>query len=370
MSVRIKLENPPPFYTNLDIISGRVIIDLPSNENISAIIVKLEGESKTVLARPPGGQQNLNPSIVTQRDNRQGAAKEEHKLLYKATKLFPYPGLLKQGDSYLIRAGQHEFPFKFKIPFNNICWDPEFQVERPEGFEGFKSAFFPQIPLASHIKGTLPPSLTGFPGEAEIRYFVKVTVHRPSKFKGNRRCEIGFEFMPIEPPRAPPSTNEVYARRPYMFNSGAMQMVDSSLPRGEVDARLPNAAVLTCNQPVPLRLVIRNSSQTKKQVYLLFLQINLIGLTEVRALDVKRVEASSWVIMRVDAPSVPIGKPGDEVGVETMVDQKLWNQISLPNTVAPSFRTCNLKRSYELEIRVGLGCGSTGNSLVCHAEIF
>ncbi len=38
-----------------------------------------------------------------------------------------------------------------------------------------------------HVKKTLPPSLNGFPGEAEIRYFVKVTVVRPQLWKENRR---------------------------------------------------------------------------------------------------------------------------------------------------------------------------------------
>ena len=38
-----------------------------------------------------------------------------------------------------------------------------------------------------HVKKTLPPSLTGFPGEAEIKYFVKVTVVRPAFYKENYR---------------------------------------------------------------------------------------------------------------------------------------------------------------------------------------
>lgn len=38
-----------------------------------------------------------------------------------------------------------------------------------------------------HVKKTLPPSITGFPGEAEIKYFVKVTVVRPQFYKENYR---------------------------------------------------------------------------------------------------------------------------------------------------------------------------------------
>ena len=39
-----------------------------------------------------------------------------------------------------------------------------------------------------HIKRTLPPTLTGFAGQAEIRYYVKVTVGRPAFYKENYRA--------------------------------------------------------------------------------------------------------------------------------------------------------------------------------------
>ena len=38
-----------------------------------------------------------------------------------------------------------------------------------------------------HVKKTLPPSLTGFPGQAEIKYYVKATVVRPQFYKENYR---------------------------------------------------------------------------------------------------------------------------------------------------------------------------------------
>ncbi|TVY91081.1 hypothetical protein LAWI1_G002774 [Lachnellula willkommii] len=68
MSVRIQFDNPHSFYTNLDFISGKIILSLTSDENVSAIIVKLEGESRTVLMRP---NPQMNPQHY-RRDNRQG----------------------------------------------------------------------------------------------------------------------------------------------------------------------------------------------------------------------------------------------------------------------------------------------------------
>lgn len=53
MSVQVLLEKPQNCFTNLDFISGKVVLHIPYNETISAIVVKLEGESKTRLTEAP-----------------------------------------------------------------------------------------------------------------------------------------------------------------------------------------------------------------------------------------------------------------------------------------------------------------------------
>ena len=62
--------------------------------------------------------------------------------------------------------------------------------------------------------------------------------------------------------------------------------------------------------------------------------------------------------------NVPLGNPveADHKGLnkEWEVPDHLWSHIPLPNTVAPSFDTCNISRTYELEVRVGLAHGGTG----------
>lgn len=52
MAVRIYLDNPNPVYSNLDIISGKAVLSLNREEAFTAIVVKLECESKTKLASP------------------------------------------------------------------------------------------------------------------------------------------------------------------------------------------------------------------------------------------------------------------------------------------------------------------------------
>ena len=72
MAVRVLLDRPHAHFTNLDFITGKVLLQLNFNETISNIVVKLEGESRTRLAAP---------EYPTDRRNRGGRAElEVHKV--------------------------------------------------------------------------------------------------------------------------------------------------------------------------------------------------------------------------------------------------------------------------------------------------
>jgi hypothetical protein len=237
-------------------------------------------------------------------------------------------------------------------------------------------------PPTHHIKTTLPPSLAGFPGEAEIKYFVKVTVNRPQFFKENPRAVANFTLLPIEPPRPATTDGEAYARRQHQFLENAVSVSagkkpglfdrkSSSIsvppspsasgnvpPRVSIDARLPNPAILTSNQDIPLRLLLKNVSERNKNVYLQMLQIELIGYTKVRAHEVTRQESNSWIICSFSNMAIPVGAPTDAIDTEIPINPEYWSGKCIPNTVPPTFAICNLSRHYELEVRVGIGYGS------------
>jgi len=131
-----------------------------------------------------------------------------------------------------------------------------------------------------------------------------------------------------------------------------------------VDARLPNPSILTCNEPVPLRLMAKKLTESSDVIFLQMLQIELISYTKILAQDLTRNEISSWVIMSRSNMAMPLGKSEDAAGTEWTIDPKLWGNLPLPNSVAPSFETCNIERAYELEVRVGLTHGTAGNMKV------
>ncbi|KAH7149693.1 hypothetical protein B0J13DRAFT_312834 [Dactylonectria estremocensis] len=399
MSLRIALDNQPEFYTNLDLIQGRVVLGLNRTEQIGSIVVKLEGESITALQVPnvfeseigvkPGSAQRAPGSI----------ASENHKILYKLQQVFPddyYASSSNPYGAYPLPAGEHSFPFKFKLPINNACSDPMAMsqiggVANAGGFGGGGLFGFGGVRVMDgskqlylrHVTKTLPPSITGYPMEAEIRYYIKVTIQRPGLLKENWRYQIGLKFLPIEPPRPKKTAQESFARRPFTFQLRSPQpekkrssffgmrsdetnpgsTPDSAAdfdpaPSVEMSARLPHPTILTCNQPVPLRLISKKMANSPEDVYLVSFQMDLIGYTEVRAQTLHNQKLNRWVVVSNPNINIPLtSSPTDEVGKEFVVPDDVWKNKPLPNTVAPSFNTCNLGRRYELEIKLGVAWG-------------
>ncbi|KAI3326070.1 hypothetical protein HD806DRAFT_489127 [Xylariaceae sp. AK1471] len=378
MSIRIALDKPPDFYTNLDFISGRVILALRRPETIGNIIVKLEGESRTALPFQPERRNehySAAGNLVT----------ENHKILYRVFQVYPDDRL-----ALLLQPGQHEFKFNFKVPLNNICHDARAISALMGvggvggvgnagilGTGGFRTMDGAKQLMLAHVKTTLPPSLTGFPQEAEIRYYIKVTIQRPGIFKENWRYQVGFKFLPVEPPRPNSPKQEAFARRPFAFKPGtplptrrsffgnkptnARDGAGQTPPSIEMCARLPFPSILTCNEPIPLRILSKKLAPAQEQVYLTALEVALVGYTHIRVANLEKVERTTWIVVSALNLSIALGSPTDPVDTEFEIPNTLWAAQRLPNTIAPSFKTCNLARRYELELKLSLSWGSLGS---------
>lgn len=262
-----------------------------------------------------------------------------------------------------------------QLPFNNACHTP--QTTLPGVHVGMSSRGLEVTrDPTSHVKKTLPPMLTGFPGEAQISYFVKTTVARQGLLKENPRAYSPFKFIPIEPPRPPLTGSQVFARQKHAFESTyegggkrdkmksffskADDGLSSSMsPSASVDIRLPDPAILTCNQHIPLSIVFKKLNSSKHVIFLQSLQISLLGDTNIRAHELYRVEQISWVLLSKSNMNIKIGNESDAEGTETVLDDQLWRSIPLPSSVAPSFDSCNISRSYKIDVRVGLSYSSS-----------
>jgi hypothetical protein len=289
-----------------------------------------------------------------------------------------------------------------QFPFNNAC-DPASNSNPTISLFGGLNVEMYKSPH-SHVKKTLPPTLVGFPGEADIRYYVKATVNRPSLFKENVRAYVPFNFCPIEPPRPPPSDALGYARRRHQFNmnmpptptavpskskmasffGGSKKNSESTsgsttptAPFIAVDIRLPEPAILTCAKPVPARLVVTSLNGKITALTLLSLQLEVVAITKIRAQDVGRVERSSTVLFSRSSMAVPLqfgdgaardaaAPNGGGIDSEAEIDSRYWSDIPLPNVIPPSFETCNITRTYEIFARVGIRYDGTASMVSFH----
>jgi hypothetical protein len=132
--------------------------------------------------------------------------------------------------------------------------------------------------------------------------------------------------------------------------------------------RLPNPAILTCGQPASLRILIKHHSPRTRPLYLQSLQIEVIGHTNIQAHGFAKKVSGSWVIFSRSNMQYVIGSPNDEPETETELSDHLWANLPLPDTVSPSFVTCNIVRSYELIVSVGLSYGNPQSGQVSYAS--
>ena len=183
--------------------------------------------------------------------------------------------------------------------------------------------------------------------------------------------------MPIEPPRPPKNSRESYARRQHQFapainipgKPGLFRKASTTTradgnavpPSISFDGRLPDPSIITCNEPLPLRVLITKLNESPATIYLQLIELVLVSNTTTRAHELQRTDTGSFVLMSRCNLHIPL-RPSDksQSSKELEIDPTLWNQAPLPNTVAPTFDTCNLSRKYLLDIKLGLSWGSGG----------
>lgn len=211
-------------FSNHDIISGKVQLNVMQSLSLNYIQVKLEGISKTELSLPKDSRRN-NPK--REKEKKEKIYQDVHKLLYDTTIVFPPPDMRDSllAKEYTLTQGSYTYPFQFKIPLDNACIKLEgltnkvsfdkksFNVVINNGNfnlstlrtglldeflgKGGPSEIRTQQQTEYHCTEQLPPTFSI--GEcASVRYFVKVTCKRSSFLKPNLRSFDPFLFVPID----------------------------------------------------------------------------------------------------------------------------------------------------------------------------
>ncbi|GAO48935.1 hypothetical protein G7K_3097-t1 [Saitoella complicata NRRL Y-17804] len=339
MSVKIQLKDQGKTFTNLDYVEGTVLLDLRTDEDIEKVTVKLEGVSRSVVMAPrrPG-------------DRKEKPYVEIHKLLHREQVVFPPADIRSlqttSSGSFTLPTGQYTYPFRLRIPINHSCTEappPKTGAFSLNNLASTSKGITTVSTPLSHVKAILPPSVAG--GEdCFVKYFVKVTVSKKAFYKANYRAYDPFIFLPIEPPRPVPQGGlQVFARKEEQFGKkkggffaalrgGGGNGVSGSVM---VEARLPNPPVLTPTIPTDL-VIMLNSAQ---EATVADLQLRLLSTT--------RITAHGHPVKQTHALKLPTPHPLHTSGART-----LTMKVMLPDSVVPTFRTCNLERGYVLEVTV------------------
>lgn len=106
-------------------------------------------------------------------------------------------------------------------------------------------------------------------------------------------------------------------------------------------------------QPISLDVNVINLDldECKSGVFLRNFQTMLIETTEIRARDFMEVHTRSCVIQTSTRLQ---NEPQSMAGSTLRFDNGLWSQHCVPLHLTPTFETCNISRSYKLEIRLGI----------------
>lgn len=117
-----------------------------------------------------------------------------------------------------------------------------------------------------------------------------------------------------------------------------------------------NGPFLLLGHPILLNVdvVNLNLDECKSGVFLRNFQTMLIETTEVRARGSMEVHTRSCVIQTTTRVQ---HEPNAMVGSTWSFDDSLWSQHCVPLHLTPTFETCNISRSYKLEIRLGIEFG-------------
>lgn len=395
MSVRIEIDKQGSVFTCLDLITGRVVfnVEKKTTETVSSIIVKLEGVSTTRLLVPKENELHDNPRSSKK------VHTEIHKLLYQVKTVFP-PEQIRisqeaagsSGETdFTLPAGTHTYPFSFRIPINNSCrpLDSLFSKLSVKGgnLEYARDA-------EHHTKNTLPPSLHSQPGGSQgeggsIRYYIKATVNRPQFYRMNVRKEAFFVFLPIDPPREA-AQGEIFARREHLLNFPLLTpplpkkkkkgfwgkskepeiqtpLYPNEEPRFTIEARLPSPPVLVPKEPLSLRIIMAKLAPFKTPVVLRQVQLRLFMTTFITAHEHSKKVTFTVPLFdthtdyRLGMPIPYTFGPTDALpGAQLEADPRIWENWVLPENISPSFRTCNITRSYQLEVTLGVSLGKGG----------
>ncbi|KAK1147888.1 hypothetical protein N8T08_000403 [Aspergillus melleus] len=207
----------------------------------------------------------------------------------------------------------------------------------------------------SHLIRKLPPSSGNKCTPNEIKYTLEASVVQQRLLRRTQRATRNVPFHPLSTIRQP-------IRSLKISKNVNLRVKASELPRSpltyEVEVELKNGPFLLLGHPIALEVRIKHPNGEKSAISLQAFQTLLRERTGIRACGSIESFTRSWVIQTMANLRQPfVAEYQPTVGSVLKLDDRLWSRHCVPAHLGPTFETCNLGRSYELEVRLGIQFG-------------
>ncbi|KAL4811829.1 hypothetical protein BDW67DRAFT_194322 [Aspergillus spinulosporus] len=362
MDVKIRLCREPPIYTAADEVSGHVILTTATQIDISAVSIWLSGVSTSKVH---------SLRVV-----------ETHQIVDIREQLFPPTACASSftSRSATVLAGIHLFAFSLRLPQTTQC-------SKPAGtFPPSRQRDSKSTGRKTHLLHKLPPSMGASSSPEEIKYVLEASVRRDGIIRGPKKATQDICIHPVPTLASPLSNSQAIQTETQKITcrSSAGSKLLWAPAAYEVTAKLLNGPFLFLGRPIPLAVELTSldtSTNTAPRsqgsmwipVSLHDFQTMLIETTEVRARGLEESHTQFRIVQTMANLRHPLR--WSEVVSSSVngytspafrfrVDGNLWSRYPIPSSLTPSFETCNISRSYKLEVRLGIGSGGNNVRIV------
>jgi len=184
------------------------------------------------------------------------------------------------------------------------------------------------------------------------------------------RQTVPFVFCPIEPPR-PPQNSQIFVRKKYTLAAPPRQAesifsffrTKSPANTGNggavtFEARLPNPPIIVPTEPIPLTFILRREGEGNgRVVYVRSVQIMLGITTYIAAQGFRRELGYLQPLMQLGDLNLTLAANKSEISFspgDLLQTGHAAKGLVVPDTIPPTFRTCNIARKYTMVLQIGV----------------
>ncbi|GJP87978.1 fungal Zn(2)-Cys(6) binuclear cluster domain family protein [Aspergillus niger] len=332
MEIQIELDERKPFYTNEDRVIGHVILRNDTEVDIATITISLSGQA------------------ISRLDS--GKLTESHKLFQRNEQIFPPSNCVGwlTSASVTIPPGEHSFPFCIMFPQVSECYKDS---TRDAARKRSATLGIYTLPRRSDILWMLPSHGMGSYTEVTnpLSLPSRVAMACTNSIKQTRT----ISFHPVS--AIPKPLQSVSVRKIVTCSTKAAELLRPPLTY-EVEVELVNGPFVLLGHPIALGVKVINVNDEKLDISLRDFQSMLIETTDIRAHGIIQRVTRSWIIQTMTNLSQPfVTGGGPTAGFVMSLDEGVWSRHSVPHCLTPTFETCNVTRSFKLEIRLGIEFG-------------